>query len=452
MKKEAASKVDKMSSDENSSPVRKPGNSMMMNWLSKSASKKETDSKATIKNVDNNVSKKDHQTKVDLKAKNPEKTSPKAEFKKKIAKKITDDELDSEDDEVSPIKLKSKKTTKPKEKEEKVVEKKTKSSPKEKETVKEAPKKGGNKFYAAYMRREGPKNPGSKPIPIGKKDCFAGLKFLVTGVLDSLDRDECKNIVEKYGGSMISGVTKKLDYLIVGEDAGQSKLEKAKELNVKQVNEDEFLKLICTKSGITNPKYENTECEMMSMENEIEPKDIKMEVEEEVVSKKTEKIKTPTKEAEKKPMIKQSPKEIKTIPIKEEKSTQPVKTEVKKCEGNVQNELWVDKHKPQAMNKIIGQGTEKSNANKLFNWLKNWQKWHVSGEAKAKKAWNDQDTGSTFKAALLSGPPGIGKTTTAQVVCKEAGYTYVELNASDSRSKKLLDSILGKFIPKCTLF
>ena len=66
------------------------------------------------------------------------------------------------------------------------------------------------------MRRDGPKNPGSKPIPIGKPDCFSGLKFLMTGVLDSMDRDECKKIVEKYGGSCISGVTKKLNYLITG--------------------------------------------------------------------------------------------------------------------------------------------------------------------------------------------------------------------------------------------
>jgi len=39
---------------------------------------------------------------------------------------------------------------------------------------------------------------------------------------------------------------------------------------------------------------------------------------------------------------------------------------------------------------------------------------------------------------LLSGPPGVGKTTTAQVVCKELGYDLVEFNASDTRNKMLL--------------
>ena len=79
------------------------------------------------------------------------------------------------------------------------------------------------------------------------------------------------------------------------------------------------------------------------------------------------------------------------------------------------SQLWVDKYKPQTMNKIIGQLGEKSNANKLLNWLKNWNRFNsvsVGGE-KAKKPYNDQETGSSFKAALLSGPPGIGKTTTA---------------------------------------
>ena len=46
-----------------------------------------------------------------------------------------------------------------------------------------------------------------------------------------------------------------------------------------------------------------------------------------------------------------------------------------------------------------------------------------------------------FKAALLSGPPGIGKTTAAQLVCQHLNYEYIEKNASDQRSKKSMTTL-----------
>lgn len=47
--------------------------------------------------------------------------------------------------------------------------------------------------------------------------------------------------------------------------------------------------------------------------------------------------------------------------------------------------------------------------------------------------------GGQFKAVLLSGPPGIGKTTTAILACKKLGFSYIHMNASDSRSKRILE-------------
>lgn len=76
-----------------------------------------------------------------------------------------------------------------------------------------------------------------------KKGPLSGLTFLITGKLPNISREEAKGIIEKNGGKILSGVSKNLNYLIVGEDPG-SKLKKAKELNVKIISWDEFLKLL----------------------------------------------------------------------------------------------------------------------------------------------------------------------------------------------------------------
>jgi len=70
------------------------------------------------------------------------------------------------------------------------------------------------------------------------------LTFLFTGTLNKLKRSEAEEIVEQNGGKIVSGVSSKLNYLVVGDDAG-SKLEKAKKLpSVKIISEDDFLKIV----------------------------------------------------------------------------------------------------------------------------------------------------------------------------------------------------------------
>ncbi|MBS1662925.1 MAG: NAD-dependent DNA ligase LigA [Bacteroidetes bacterium] len=71
-----------------------------------------------------------------------------------------------------------------------------------------------------------------------------GQTFLFTGTLSRLKRSDAEEMVEKNGGKLLSGVSSKLNYLVVGEDAG-SKLEKAKKITSIQIlTEDEFIKLI----------------------------------------------------------------------------------------------------------------------------------------------------------------------------------------------------------------
>lgn len=73
---------------------------------------------------------------------------------------------------------------------------------------------------------------------------LSGQTFLFTGTLGKMKRSEAEAMAEAHGGVIVSGVSSKLNYLVVGEDAG-SKLEKAKKINtVKILTEDEFLALL----------------------------------------------------------------------------------------------------------------------------------------------------------------------------------------------------------------
>jgi len=73
---------------------------------------------------------------------------------------------------------------------------------------------------------------------------LTGQTFLFTGTLPTLKRSDAEAMAEENGGQILSGVSAKLNYLVVGEDAG-SKLEKAKKINtVKIISEAEFLQII----------------------------------------------------------------------------------------------------------------------------------------------------------------------------------------------------------------
>ena len=83
-----------------------------------------------------------------------------------------------------------------------------------------------------------------KKEAVGGSNKLSGQSFLFTGTLPTLKRTDAEEMVEANGGSILSGVSNKLNYLVVGEDAG-SKLEKAKKLNtVKIISEEEFLKML----------------------------------------------------------------------------------------------------------------------------------------------------------------------------------------------------------------
>ncbi|KAG8986678.1 hypothetical protein FRB90_003852 [Tulasnella sp. 427] len=99
---------------------------------------------------------------------------------------------------------------------------------------------------------------------------------------------------------------------------------------------------------------------------------------------------------------------------------------------DARSQLWTQKYAPQSLKEICG---NKGQVEKLHNWLVGWEKSRQAGFKKPGK-----DGMGTSRAVLISGPPGIGKTTSAHLVAKLTGYTPIEVNASDARNKKLLEN------------
>ena len=106
--------------------------------------------------------------------------------------------------------------------------------------------------------------------------------------------------------------------------------------------------------------------------------------------------------------------------------------------------LWADKYKPKCLNDLVA---NTSAVRQLGEWLQRWESVHVTKKYKPK--FTKQNPGA--KAALLSGPPGIGKSSAAALVAMTQGYDIMETNASDSRSKKLVQAVLGAAVTNRTI-
>lgn len=97
-----------------------------------------------------------------------------------------------------------------------------------------------NKESVGRLKKAGVKVIEPKAKEKGK---LAGKTFVFTGALKSYGRDEARNLVESMGGVTASSVSKKVDFVVVGEDPG-SKFDKAKELGITTLTEQEFKKLV----------------------------------------------------------------------------------------------------------------------------------------------------------------------------------------------------------------
>ncbi|KAI8900817.1 replication factor RFC1 C terminal domain-containing protein [Globomyces pollinis-pini] len=263
-------------------------------------------------------------------------------------------------------------------------------------TADDAP--SGKKFnYGKFLAKKasGSVVTVSRPAPDGAPDCLSGKTFVFTGDLTSLSREAAADIVKRYGGRVTSAVSKKTTFLVVGQEPGESKIKKAATVNVPQMTEDEFYDIINnTKPQVVAPAQSSPVTTVPSTSKAIEkPKTIPQDVKGKGKAPISQFIAQPSK-------------------------------------GVSSGELWTEKYKPKTYDDVIGNRTL---IDKLGLWLRSWDDFKARGFPKGGK------DDICFRAVLLSGPPGIGKTTSAHLVSKTEGFEAIEFNASDTRSKKTLD-------------
>ncbi|KAL4876087.1 replication factor RFC1 C terminal domain-containing protein [Aspergillus karnatakaensis] len=282
------------------------------------------------------------------------------------------------------------------------------------------PDSGEKKKFVFGGRQRSPPASGGATLPSGAENCLAGLSFVFTGVLDTLGREEGQALVKKYGGKVTGAPSGKTNFVVLGSDAGPKKLATIQKHNLKVINEEGLFDLIrkLPANGGDGKAAEKHEAKKKADEDKMRA--MAAEIDAEEARKAEEKRKT---EAKRRADDNQG--EAKSI--KETKSTQ---------ETQVDDRLWTSKYAPTSMNMICG---NKTAVEKLQAWLRDWRKNAKSGFKKAGK-----DGLGLYRSVMIHGPPGIGKTTAAHLVAQLEGYDVVESNASDTRSKKLVETgLLG---------
>jgi replication factor C subunit 1 len=364
--------------------------------------------------------------------------------------------------------------------------------------------------YRAFLARPSePPNRGTKEVPEGAPNCLAGLSFLITGVLDSLERTECEDLIKKHGGTVAKSVTKSLNYAIIGAEPGVSKMKTLderdaefetstdkKKKRIVRIDEDGLFKIIreaaispeqakkleADKAAKAAKKQRELDAETARLAQQLAPPPPP------VVSKPAKPLdpmqeamlaaqKAAEEAARKKAQASAGPVAAATAPVASpyfggavassgvsfaeapltaaatNATTTPLKSAMvggraaaslvpivataatsasymgpNPTGGRAEPTtlLWVDLFKPKSVDDLIG---NPGVIQQLAGWLRGWN-------AKT----------SDKRAVLLSGPPGIGKTSAAHILAVAAGYVPIEFNASDTRNQKSVLQTVGEII------
>nr|CAG8446823.1 3981_t:CDS:10 [Entrophospora candida] len=219
------------------------------------------------------------------------------------------------------------------------------------------------------------------PSALGSKELPEGEENCLQ--LSSITREKAQDLVKQHGGRVTTSISKKTSFVVVGEDAGPAKLEKIKTLKIPTLDEDGLFNLIRESPGNPEPSY----------------------------------VESSTK-------VSSSRKGKAAVKFVQEPIGQSLSSET----TDSKHLIWADRYRPTSLEELCGNSTS---IKTLKAWLHDW-------ETNFKLGFKCKTNGK-YPAVLISGPPGIGKTTAAHLVGKHEGYDIKEFNASDVRNKKTLD-------------
>eukprot|EP00906_Rhabdomonas_costata_P008882 RCo012608 len=267
------------------------------------------------------------------------------------------------------------------------------------------------------------KNPGSKAIPRGAENCLEGKTFVFTGQLESLDRTEAEDLVKRHGGTVRGNISGKTDFVVMGDDPGSSKISKLEKLHTKQLSEDELLDYIadCSKKrGVDAWAW-------LKAEDAEDAKDGDDTQEEDTsAALPAPAHPAPVRSPPKSALGSSASSSCSFVPAMQQASSST--QSIASLSGYVEEQLWADKHRPKSTKDMIAV----PQLGHLRSWLQSWELSKASKDFK--------------KAALLSGLPGVGKTTAAHLVGQECGYEVVEWNASDKRNKTQITALVADMV------
>lgn len=268
-------------------------------------------------------------------------------------------------------------------------------------------------FRAAGQRSQAPAA-SSTEAPGGAENCLAGLTFVFTGLLESLSREDGVELVKRYGGKVTTAPSKRTSYVVMGSDAGPKKLETIAKLNIKVINEVGLFELI---RRLPANGGDSAAAEKFEEKNKQEQKKI-VSLAAEMERQEQEEVASKLASAKKK--------------VDGRLGKDSAEQSVQSGASNFDSRLWTVKYAPTNTSMICG---NKAQVEKLQTWLRAWPN---NVRTKFKKP--GKDGHGVYRAVIIHGPPGIGKTTAAHLAASLEGYDIVESNASDTRSKKLVET------------